>query len=189
VKLPFRLALPVVMGLVSTILMVWDIHNQRVIISMGMAWDTGAPLWPYQTPDTLLFALNTPAYLISTAGSNFFRLGLIGPLHYVTFLPAIVAWWWLVGLYLDHRLVGESVRKTATWALLFCLLAVGLLFLGVEESRWAFRWWWTYSRRVLSVSDLIFLRLIAPSMWCVVLSLVALSAARRRTRIWVSRST
>lgn len=181
-KFPFKLALPVVMGLVSTILMVWDLHNQRVIISMGMAWDTGAPLWPYQTPDTLLFALNTPAFLISTTSSNFFRFGLIGPLHYVTFLPAIVAWWWLVGLYIDNRLLSGSVRKTATWALVFCLLAVGLIFLGVEESRWAFQWWWTYSRRVLSVSDLIFLRLIAPSMWCFMLGLVALSAARRRTR-------
>jgi hypothetical protein len=163
--------------------MVWDIHNQHVIMSMGMAWDTGAPLWPYQTPDTLLFALNAPAFLISAAISAPFRFRLIGPLHYVTLFPAIVAWWWLVGLYLDHRLGSRNVRKTKTGAVLFCLLAAGLLFLGVEESRWAFRWWWTYSRQVLSVTDLIFLRLIAPSMWCFVLSFVALSAARRRTRI------
>ncbi len=188
-KLPFRLTLPVTMGLVSTILMVWDIHNQRIITSMGMAWDTGAPLWPYQTPDTVSFALNTPAFLVSNAVSNFFRIGLIGPLNYVTFLPAIVAWWWLVGLYFDRRLVSESIRKTATRAALFCLLAIGLVFLGVEDSRWAFRWWWTYSRRVLSVDDLIFLRLIAPSMWCLVLSLVALSAARRRMPTWISRTT
>jgi len=55
-KLTFRILLPAVMGALSVALMVWDSQNQRVIRSMGMAWDTGAPLWPYQTPDTLLFA-------------------------------------------------------------------------------------------------------------------------------------
>jgi len=178
-KVPLRLALPLAIGFVSALLMVWDIHNQHVIMSMGMAWDTGAPLWPYQTPDTLLFALNTPAFLIS-ASSNYFKIGLIGPLHYVTFFPAILAWWWLVGLYLDKRRPNESVRKISVWAFLLCLLAIGLIFLGVDESRWAFRWWWTYSRRILNVSDLIFLRLISPSIWCFVLSLVALLAALRR---------
>jgi hypothetical protein len=49
-KVPLKISLPTVIGLVSATLMVWDLHNQRVIMSMGMAWDTGAPLWPYQTP-------------------------------------------------------------------------------------------------------------------------------------------
>jgi hypothetical protein len=89
-KVPLKIALPTVIGLVSATLMVWDLHNQRVIMSMGMAWDTGAPLWPYQTPDTLLFALNTPAFLISALGSNYFRFGVIAPLHYVTFFPIIL---------------------------------------------------------------------------------------------------
>ncbi len=189
VKVPLKVFLPVLMGLVSALLMVWDLYNQRVIVSMGMAWDTGAPLWPYQTPDTLLFALNTPAFLISNASSNYFTIGLIGPLRYATFFPAILAWWWLVGMYFDKRSNDESIRKMPGWALLLCLLAVGLIFLGIDESRWAFRWWWTYSRNILSVSDLIMLRLIAPSIWCFVLSFVALIAAGRRTRVWTSRST
>ena len=37
---------------------------------MGMGWDDGAPVWPYQTPNILLFTLNTPAYFVA----NFFRL-------------------------------------------------------------------------------------------------------------------
>ena len=61
---------------------------------MGMAWDTGAPLLPYQTPDTLLFAINTPAYFVAAAACNFLGFGVISPLHYVTFFSAIVAWWW-----------------------------------------------------------------------------------------------
>jgi hypothetical protein len=188
-KVPLKVALPTVMGLLCALLMLWDLHNQRVIRSMGMAWDTGAPLWPYQTPDTLLFALNTPAFFISNAREFYFRVGAISPLSYSMFFPAILVWWWLVGLYLDRRLLRESVQRAPIWALLLCLLAIGLIALGVEESRWAFRWWWTYSRAVFSVSDLILLRLLAPSIWCVVLGFVALLAARRRAQIWRSPTT
>jgi hypothetical protein len=188
-KVALKLALPTVIGLVSAMLMVWDLHNQRVIMSMGMAWDTGAPLWPYQTPDTLLFALNTPAFLISAPSSNYFRFGLIGPLHYVTFFPIILVWWWLVGRYLDNRLTRKGVRRTPVWAIMLCLAALGLIFLGVDEFRWAFRWWWTYSRTVFSVSDLILLRLLAPSIWCFVLSFAALAAAQRRMGFWNPQST
>ena len=28
--------------------MFWDVHNVGVIGSMGMAWDMGAPIWPYR---------------------------------------------------------------------------------------------------------------------------------------------
>jgi hypothetical protein len=44
-----RIILPSVMGIVSLPLVLWEIHNERVIGSMGMAWDTGAPIWPHQT--------------------------------------------------------------------------------------------------------------------------------------------
>jgi hypothetical protein len=188
-KVPLKITLPTVIGLVSATLMVWDLHNQRVIMSMGMAWDTGAPLWPYQTPDTLLFALNTPAFLISALGSNYFRFGVIGPLHYVTFFPIILVWWWLVGRYLDNRHTSEIVRKMPVLTIMLCLLALGLIFLGINASRWAFQWWWTYSRTVFSVSDLILLRLLAPSMWCFVLSFAALATAQRRTSARNPQST
>jgi hypothetical protein len=181
-KVPLKLALPAVMGLVGAMLMVWDLHNQRVITSMAMAWDTGAPLWPYQTPDTLLFALNTPAFLVSAAGTYYFTFGAISPMHHVAFLVAILAWWCLVGLCLDRHLASKVVRRAPIRALFLYLLALGLILLGAEESRWAFRWWWTYSRTLLSVTDLILLRLLAPSIWCLALSFVTLFSAWRRTR-------
>ena len=176
-KSKWNITLLVAMGLLFGVLMLWDLHNQRVITSMGMAWDTGAPLWPYQTPDTLLFALNTPAFLVSTAGSKYFRFGMIGPMHYVSFFPAAVAWWWLVGLYIE-KCAGK--RRTLGASLMLCLVAIELGLLGIEESRWAFRWWWTYSRSIITVSDLILLRLLAPSIWCFVPGGVAMVAAWRR---------
>jgi hypothetical protein len=182
----WRLALPMAMGLICAPLVLWDIHNLQVIESMGMAWDTGAPLWPYQTPETLLFALNTPAAFFSNVVSNL--LGLIGPSHHILFFPAVIAWWWLVGLYFDKRQMARRTptRRTPIWALTLCLLAIGLIGLGIVESRWAFRWWWTYSRSLLSVSDLIFLRAIAPSIWSLMFGLVALSEAWRRARSTIS---
>ena len=180
----FKLTLPILMGAVSALLMMWDIHNQRVIMSVGMGWDTGAPLWPYQTPDTLLLAINAPAYLIATPISRLFDL--LAPRQYFALYPAILLWWWLVGAYLDKRHLEGRVRSARVWASLFCLFAVTLICLGVDGSYFALRWWWTYSRSLLNVSDLILLRLIAPSIWCFALSLVALLAARRRAGIWSS---
>lgn len=177
---PLKLVLPVVMGLVCGMLMVWDLHNQRIITSMGMAWDTGAPLWPYQTPDTLLFALNTPASLVSAASNYFFKFGVINPMqHYATLFPAILAWWWLIGAYLDRHREGNDSGKRRIRPVFLCLLAVALISVGAEESHWAFRWWWTYSRTLASSSDLILMRLLAPSIWCFVLGIASLIAWRR----------
>jgi hypothetical protein len=188
-KIPLKIALPVLACLVCVPLMVWDIHNQRVIASMGMGWDTGAPLWPYQTPDTLLFAFNTPAFLISALFGSvpyYFKFGLIGPLQYITFFPAVLVWWWLVGLYFDKNNRTTKMRKTTR--LLCYFLAIGLFICGVEESRWAAQWWWTYSRTLLSVTDLILLRLTSPSIWCFALGIFALKAARRQAQVESSSS-
>jgi hypothetical protein len=65
-----RIILPSVMGIVSLPLVLWDIHNGRVIESMGMAWDTGAPIWPYQTSDILLRLLDGPAYYVTMPFAN-----------------------------------------------------------------------------------------------------------------------
>jgi hypothetical protein len=181
-KRSFKLLLPIAMGAVSAILMIWDIHNQHVIISMGMAWDTGTPLWPYQTPDTLLSALNFPAYLIATPVSHL--LGLLVPRHYLALYPAILFWWWLVGRFFDRRLANASARKSRRWALVLCVLAIVLTYLGLSGCVDAFRWWRTYSREVLGWSDLITLRLIAPSMWCFALSFAALMSAKKRAGVW-----
>jgi hypothetical protein len=158
-------------------LMVWDIHNQTVIVSMGMAWDTGAPLWPYQFPDSLLLALNAPAYFIATPCSRLF--GLIGTTHYFTLFPAILFWWWLVGIYLDRRRTVTGVKKTWWLPSLLSVTAILLLALGVDSLIGAFRWWFMNSREMLSMIHLIIiLRAIAPALWCLVLSFVAAVAAK-----------
>jgi hypothetical protein len=156
--------------------MVWDIHNQRTIMSMGMAWDTGAPLWPYQTPDTLFFALNFPAYLIGGPISRL--LGLLVPKHYFALFPAVIFWWWLAGTYVDRRRVITNVKKARWTAILLSIVAILLLALGVDSFIDPLRWWLRYNREVWSVSDLIMLRAIAPALWCLVLSSVAAVAAK-----------
>jgi hypothetical protein len=62
----YRILLPIALGGLSAALMAWDIHNEKVLESTGMAWDTGAPLWPYQASSLILFALNLPAYVLAT---------------------------------------------------------------------------------------------------------------------------
>src|SRR2546430_12829998 len=90
-----RIVLPAVIGSLSVPLILWDIHNARVIESMGMAWDTGAPIWPYQASDILLRLLNGPAYSIAMPLANVLRLP--APMHFVLVVPAILIWWWLLG--------------------------------------------------------------------------------------------
>jgi hypothetical protein len=122
-----RVVLPVVMGAISLPLMIWDIHNVRVIESMGMAWDTGAPVWPYQTPDILLRFLNGPAYFVASPTANAFRL--FGLKYYVTVIPSVLIWWWLVGLRLNRGWLHVSAvgagRFLRSWPFLpscFCAL-------------------------------------------------------------------
>jgi len=67
-----RVTLPIVFGGLAAALMAWDIHNTHVMESMGMAWDTGAPIWPYQSSFLILFAINFPAFVLA---APFFVLG------------------------------------------------------------------------------------------------------------------
>jgi len=67
------------MGVLSLPLIFWDVHNARLIEAMGMAWDMGAPIWPYQASDILLRLLNGPAYSITMPIANLMRLA--APVH------------------------------------------------------------------------------------------------------------
>jgi len=60
-KMRYRIILPFFLGGLSSAFMAWDLYNEGIIAQTGMGWDTGAPIWPYQTPAILLFAINTPA--------------------------------------------------------------------------------------------------------------------------------
>src|SRR5215469_3039133 len=98
-----RVVLPSVMAVISVPLVAWDTHNARVIESMGMAWDMGAPVWPYQASDILLRLLNAPVYAIAMPIANLLRLA--APMHFVLIVPAILAWWWFLGLMFDRGIV------------------------------------------------------------------------------------
>jgi hypothetical protein len=89
--------------LISVPLMIWAILNEQIIKSMGMAWDIGAPVWPYETPQILLFALHFPAYIVAQPVAN--SLGLIAPDHYWVIVPAALLWWWFLGSQVDRRRV------------------------------------------------------------------------------------
>jgi hypothetical protein len=178
-KRTYRALLPFVVGTLSVPLMAWDIHNQCIIESMGMAWDTGAPLWPYQTPDTLLLAINTPAYPLGNL-ATYGTAAAFGPLHYVALAPAILLWWWVVGMFIDRWRSRICEGKGWVWTSLLLLLAILLMWMGMHGLAEAFQWWWRYSRQVLSVSDLIMLRLAAPSVWCLALCVVLVDLAVRR---------
>src|SRR5215468_7855805 len=137
-----RIILPSVMGTVSLPLVLWDIHNERVIVSMGMAWDMGAPIWPYQTADILLRLLNGPAYFIAMPIANTLRL--VSPSLYLLVFPTILLWWWFLGLQLDHRLT--LTKSRGRWPIFSFLVVVALLLLRVakQNSEGSFRWWFRY---------------------------------------------
>jgi hypothetical protein len=173
----FRITLPVVMGTISLPLVLWDIYNQRVIMAMGMGWDTGAPVWPYQTPDFLLRLLNAPAYLIVVPIAN--TLKLFGPGFYLLVFPAILVWWWFLGLRLDRGLVITKSRWR--WPVFSLLVAFAVLLVWAAASICAdsFRWWSQYVDATNLRALLIMTRLLIPAAWSVIIALLSLAAARR----------
>jgi len=175
-----RWLLPLAFGAADAALILWDIHNVRVIESVGMGWDTGAPLWPYQTPETLLFALNTPAYLIGVPLARV--LGLYVPWHYLVLSPLFLCWWFLAGHALDR---GFWKGKTLNWRWrgLAIACAVTLSVIGALGLRDASAWWIQHCRRVLTSANIITLRLSAPGLWCLVFATAAVMLARRRQDI------
>jgi hypothetical protein len=165
------------MGVLSLPLMLWDAHNARVIESMGMTWDTGAPIWPYQTSDILLRLLNGPAYFITMPLANIFRLA--APTHHLLVFPAILIWWWFLGLRLDHGLVRTKLRWR--WPAFMALVAFAtlLLWAAAVVSRDAFSWWFEYGRDSKGESTLLMVRFLSPALWCVALTVLFVVAARR----------
>lgn len=100
----FRLLLPIIIGLVSFALIAWEFHNEQVIQKMGMGWDTGPPVWPYQASWILLQGINAPAYLIELL--VFMAFGLkSGPPQLALEFLTILLWWWFIGWRIDFGLV------------------------------------------------------------------------------------
>ena len=165
------------MGLASLPLVLWDIHNEHVIESMGMGWDMGAPIWPYQTSDILLRLLNFPAYFITMPITNTLRL--FATSQYILVLPTILLWWWFLGLQLDHGLVIAKSRWRWPVFSFLGVLAVLLLWAATSISAESLRWWLRHVQ-VPSLNALLEMtRFLTPAAWCVLIALLASIAAKR----------
>jgi hypothetical protein len=165
-----RIVLPSAIGVLSVPLIFWDIHNARVIASVGMGWDMGAPIWPYQAADILMRLLNCPAYSIVMPIANWLRLA--APTHLFLVVPAILIWWWFVGFTLD--------RGLARWSLFaMSVVLVTLLLWSAVVIPAVFRLRPDYSASHLLSTTLLFLRFITPVAWFIVLASLSLTQAKR----------
>jgi hypothetical protein len=182
----FRFILPISIGSLSAVLMLWDTYNQHVIQSMGEAWDTGASLWPYQTPEILFSALNTPSFVLGRPLANI--LQLTRPSDYLTIFTASLLWWFCAGLFIDRQRPKQHSRKLRIRFGALCLLSLLLAMGGLEASVSAFRWWFTYSREFFTWNNLIMIRTLAPAAWCFLLCALAALAAKRIAKGWKSQS-
>jgi hypothetical protein len=177
-RIRFRFVLPVVFGFLALVLFAWEHQNNRVIASMGMGWDTGPPMWPYEAVPLFSYALNAPAYIACGP-----LIRLIDPradwIEYAIWFPAITAMWWWVGTRIDYGLLGR--RKYRRPKLVAGLLVVGALVLlvlairvGVGEYR-LFRYYWP-AQDALNVG-VILLRAIGPMLWCLLFARACIRSA------------
>jgi hypothetical protein len=164
-----RIILPSVMGTVSLPLVLWACYNENLIASKGMEWDTGAPIWPYQTPQFLLYFFNYPAHYIAQPMAN--HLGWPSPEDYFLLFPTTLIWWWFLGLQLDHGLVRPKYQRQ--WLLFAILLALAALFLwaAMVAGAEAFHWWFQYGAGFWNPSALLFILKSAPAVWGIALGL------------------
>ena len=178
----FRVVLPIVVGFLSLILFAWEHQNNRVIESMGMAWDIGPPMWPYQAVPLFSYALNAPAYIACWPLIKMIE-ARADWIEYAIWLPAITALWWWVGTRIDFGLLGR--RKYRHPRLMAVSLLVGALVLfilsvdiGVGEYR-LFQYYWPAQRTINAA--IILLRAIGPILWCL---LFARASIRSAFHLW-----
>lgn len=162
----FRVVLPIVFGFLAVVLFTWDYQNERVIESMGMGWDIGPPMWPYQAVRIISYAINAPAYEASWPILKFLDPRTYS-LQYAVWFPVIVASWWWVGRCIDFGSLGRrnySHRKLIAASLLIGTVALLSLvtYLGLDEYYRAQEYWKGYP----PVYAFLFLRAAGPMLWC-----------------------
>lgn len=182
----YRVKLPVVFGALSVVLMLWDLHNDKVSMEMGLSWDTGAPIWPYRMPQLLVPIVNWPAYLLVAPifwllGSQMFWV------HYIVLLPFIVLWWYWVGRRVDYGLVPSSWLKAGKRVVVLPLLVgVGFTGFGLMTAVEGLTWWFRYGGSVWSPRVMLLASDMAPAAWGFVLAIwMGLIAAR----VWSYRES
>jgi len=177
-RIRFRVVLPVVFGFLSLVLFAWQHENNRMIELMGMAWDTGPPMWPYRAVPLFSYAINAPAYVACWPLTRLIDVPADWP-YYVVWFPAIVLLWWWVGTPIDFGLLGR--RKYEHPKFLAVLLFVGALVLlilsvniGVGEYH-LFRYYWPAQRTINAA--IILLRAVGPILWCLLFARASILSA------------
>jgi hypothetical protein len=178
----YRVMLPLLLGCVSGLLMIWDLHNNRVIESMGMAWDTGPPVWPYEASWIALLAINAPAYAISAPLFFLFNLQTT-PARYPLLFLAIVIWWWWLGRRIDLGLLPSRSHRHRWWKSAGLLAAaLGLYYVGIlsilsilDNARWLSQYGYVgFNPRLLRTGG--------PTLWCFLIAVTLTVSAFRIIR-------
>jgi hypothetical protein len=146
------------MGAISAVLTVWDCWNSVVIQRMGMAWDTGPPIWPYQTPDILLHLLNLPALLLT--------FGLVSPKQHLAWYPMTILMWWGIGTLLDWKKKTHLKHRSYGLVAVLLLFSACFVWFGTAMAVDACRWWHDIGEPASRNTALILLRLGAAPAWC-----------------------
>lgn len=165
-RIRFRIILPIIFASTAILLFDWDYENSRVVASMGMGWDDGPPMWPYQTVPLISYAINAPVYVVSEPILKILDLRTSW-LQYAVWFPLIVAMWWWVGTCIDF---GLPIPWSASHPRLIAgLLLVGTLGLTIGAARVCldeYHWFKNYGPGRPPIYAVLTLRAIGPTLWC-----------------------
>ena len=167
----FRFLLPLIFGCLAIALTAWEFQNQKTIEDMGMAWDTGPPIWPYQTSWILLQGINAPAYALDMPLCILLRVRS-SPTCLLIELPTIFLWWWFVGWRVDLRLsLQRNVRQNRLWGPLFCVASLGFWSCAIYLVEQQVVFWFGYGSVGWRGPLLYLLRNAGILCWCLLLAI------------------
>lgn len=173
------MVLPIVLGFLAVALMVWDYQNERMVESMGMAWDTGPPVWPYRAVPLFLFSVNAPVYILAAPFFSLLRLETV-PARSPVLLPLIVLWWWWIGTRIDFGVLGRRrYRHAKITARALLGVAVALLYVGIRVVFNEMHWWREYFQGFPPLRTILLRGTLPEVLWCLLLAGGALAAAIR----------
>lgn len=168
------------MGFLSIVLMAWDYENNRMVALMGMGWDMGPPLWPYQWVSLLLFVFNVPAFLLADPILAILRLNNLG-LQYAVWFPLIVGLWWWIGKCVDFGFLRAAhIRYRRIVTILLCAATFGLVAVSLLEIVGLIQWYvgpgnWGYGPIATA-------RTMGPVAWYLIFAALSTRAAVRLFR-------
>jgi len=132
---------------------------------MGMGWDMGPPVWPYQAVSSFSYAVNAPAYIVSWPILKLLNLRTAS-IEYAIWFPAILILWWWVGNYLDFGLLGPKSRsRRKLKAALLLVSSAVLVFLAFRVCLDKYLWARDYCSNAPSICAIVLLGGIGLTLW------------------------